>query len=44
MPRSLDSDDVLRLTAPADPQLSPDGRLVAFGRSAPNPELRRGAG
>ena len=48
MPRTLGSDDVLRLTAPAEPQLSPDTRLVTFtvagarlfGRLA----LRRDAG
>jgi dipeptidyl aminopeptidase/acylaminoacyl peptidase/CubicO group peptidase (beta-lactamase class C family) len=41
MPRILGPDDVLRLIAPAEPQLSPDGRLVAFTRSAPDRERDR---
>jgi dipeptidyl aminopeptidase/acylaminoacyl peptidase len=44
MPRNLGPDDVLRLTAPAEPWLSPDGRLVAFTRSAPDRERDRDAG
>jgi len=44
MPRTLGPDDVLRLTAPAEPQLSPDGRLVAFTRLAPDPERDRDVG
>src|SRR5258707_12370473 len=37
----LAPDDVLRLRAIADPQLSPDGRLVAFTRSEPDRERDR---
>jgi dipeptidyl aminopeptidase/acylaminoacyl peptidase/CubicO group peptidase (beta-lactamase class C family) len=44
MPRPLGPDDVLRLTAPAEPQLSPDGKLVAFTRSAPDAERDRDVG
>src|SRR5215472_19034788 len=44
MPRSLGPDDVLRLSAPAEPQLSPDGRLVAFTRHAPDRERDRDVG
>ncbi|HYW23372.1 MAG TPA: serine hydrolase [Terriglobales bacterium] len=44
MPRSLGPDDVLRLTAPAEPQLSPDGRLVAFTRLAPDRERDQDVG
>jgi dipeptidyl aminopeptidase/acylaminoacyl peptidase/CubicO group peptidase (beta-lactamase class C family) len=44
MPRTLGPDDVLRLTAPAEPRLSPDGRLVAFTRMAPDLERDRAAG
>lgn len=44
MPRTLGPDDVPRLVAPAEPQLSPDGRLVAFTRLAPDPERDRSVG
>lgn len=44
MPRHLGPADILRLIAPAEPQLSPDGRLVAFTRLAPDPERDRDVG
>ena len=43
MPRHLGADDVLRLRTAADPRISPDGRLVGFVRTEPDPERDRDA-